>query len=115
MHLHSSRAKWFWLSQVISGVALFFFVGLHFYLQHYAVVGGLRDFQQILDYLTNWWALVLEWLFLSVVTVHAILGLRSIMLDIGMNSRRMDIFSFLAVVFIIVYGIELTMEILRWK
>jgi succinate dehydrogenase hydrophobic anchor subunit len=115
MRLYSSREKWFWLSQVISGVALFFFAGLHFYLQHYAVAGGLRDFQQILDYLTNWWALLLEWLFLLVVTVHAILGLRAIMLDFGIHPKRTDILSLLAVVFIFIYGVELTLEILRWK
>ena len=115
MSLSPSRAKWFWLIQVISGVVLFFFVGLHFYLQHYAVVGGLRDFQQILDYLTNWWALLLEWLFLLVVTVHAILGLRAIMLDLGIHPQRTDILSLLAVVFILIYGVELTLEILRWK
>ena len=54
---------------------------------HFIVKGGLRDFADVVSYLRNPIILVLEVLFLVVVTIHAMLGVRSIVLDFGISDR----------------------------
>ena len=76
------KASWGWLWQVFTGVGLVFLLGLHFIAK-----GGLRDFADVVSYLRNPIILVLEVLFLVVVTVHAMLGVRAIMMDFGLSDR----------------------------
>ncbi len=109
------KVKWFWTLQVISGASLFIFVGAHIYLQHFVVSGGLRDFQQIVDYLSLWWALPFEWLFLVTVTAHAILGIRAILFDCGVKPKFVNTLSILSFILIVIYGTWLVLYILRWK
>ena len=72
-----------WLWQVFTGVGLVFLLGLHFIANHFIAKGGLRDFADVVAYLRNPIFLVLEVLFLVVVTTHAMLGVRAILLDFG--------------------------------
>lgn len=109
------KAKWLWVIQVLSGFSLFVLVSIHIYLQHFAVAGGLRNFEQIVDYISLWWALPLEWLFLVSVTIHAILGIRAILIDVGLKIKTVNRLSIFMIVVIVIYGIGLTLNILRWK
>ena len=56
---------------------------------HFVVdeIGGLRTYQQVLDYIGTPLIFVIEGVFLVVVTVHAMLGLRSVLLDFGLTER----------------------------
>ena len=76
-----------WLWQVFTGVGLVFLLGLHFIANHFIAKGGLRDFADVVSYLRNPIILVLEVLFLIVVTVHAMLGVRAIATDFGLSDR----------------------------
>jgi succinate dehydrogenase hydrophobic anchor subunit len=76
-----------WLWQVITGVGLVLLLGLHIIAQHFIAKGGLRDFAEVLAYLRSPVFLVLEVSFLVVVTAHAMLGVRAILLDFGMPAR----------------------------
>ncbi len=77
-----------WLLQAASGIVLLFLLGLHIIAQHFAAAEGMRNFQDVLNYIRNPLVLVLEVLFLVVVTYHAMLGLRAVITDLGLTQRE---------------------------
>ncbi len=85
--VRSAGGGWGWLLQVITGAALLVLVVVHLVAQHFVVQapGGLRDHAQVLAYLSNPVIVVIESLFLVAVTWHAMLGVRSILLDLGLG------------------------------
>jgi succinate dehydrogenase hydrophobic anchor subunit len=85
----STRSRsWRWTA--ITGVALLALVTIHMVAHHFVVgsIGGLRTYAQVLDYIGTPVIFVIEGVFLVVVTVHAMLGLRSVLLDFGLTERR---------------------------
>ena len=76
-----------WLWQVFTGIGLVILLGLHFIANHFIAKGGLRDFADVVAYLRNPAILVLEVLFLLCVTSHALLGVRAILVDLGLSER----------------------------
>jgi succinate dehydrogenase cytochrome b556 subunit len=76
-----------WILQVVSGVLLVLLLGLHIVTQHFVVKGGLRDYAQVVSYLSNPVVLAVESLFVVVLIWHAMLGLRAILLDFGFGRR----------------------------
>jgi succinate dehydrogenase / fumarate reductase membrane anchor subunit len=56
---------------------------------HFVVneVGGLRTYRQVLEYIGNPVILVIESLLLVTVTAHAMLGLRSVLLDLNLTTK----------------------------
>ena len=85
----SARARaWRWTA--ISGVSLLVLVTIHMVAHHFVVdeIGGLRTYRQVLEYISTPVILIIEAVFLVVVTVHAMLGLRSVLLDFGLPDRR---------------------------
>jgi succinate dehydrogenase hydrophobic anchor subunit len=76
-----------WIFQVISGVLLLLLLGAHIVTQHFVVKGGLRDYAQVLSYLSNPAVLAVESLFVIVLIWHAMLGLRAVLLDFGPGRR----------------------------
>ncbi|MBI3647401.1 MAG: hypothetical protein HY240_01345 [Actinobacteria bacterium] len=81
-----------WRATALSGVAVLALVTVHMVAHHFVVqsVGGLRSYRQVLEYIGNPVIFVIESLFLVVVTWHAMLGLRSVLFDLGLSetSRR---------------------------
>ncbi len=105
-----------WLWQVLTGVGLVFLLGLHFIANHFIAKGGLRDFADVVSYLHNPIILVLEVLFLVVVTVHAMLGVRAIVTDFGLSDRvekRLSQALTGVGVLTVVYGLWLTWTIIH--
>ena len=105
-----------WLWQVFTGVGLVFLLGLHFIANHFIVKGGLRDFANVVSYLRNPIILVLEVLFLVVVTTHAMLGVRAIVMDFGLSDRiekRLSQALTIIGVLTVVYGLWLTWTIIH--
>lgn len=84
----STRSRsWRWTA--ITGVALLALVTIHMVAHHFVVdsIGGLRTYPDVLDYISTPIIVVLEGVFLVVVTAHAMLGLRSVLLDFGLSVR----------------------------
>jgi succinate dehydrogenase membrane anchor subunit len=82
------RARaWRWTAG--SGCALLALVTVHMIANHFVVdeAGGLRNYRQVLDYLAHPVIFVIEALLLTTVTIHAMLGIRSIVLDLGLTPR----------------------------
>jgi succinate dehydrogenase hydrophobic anchor subunit len=105
-----------WLWQAFTGVGLVILLGLHFIANHFIVKAGLRDYSQVVAYLRNPVILCLEVLFLLCVTTHALLGVRSILLDFGLSEtmeRRLDQVLKFAGMLTVGYGLALTWMIVR--
>ncbi len=79
-----------WRLTAGSGVALIVLIAAHMVANHFVVesVGGLRSYDQVVEYLANPVMLAVEIAFLIVVTIHAMLGLRSVIFDLTGDDRR---------------------------
>ena len=75
-----------WLSTALTGIALLVLVTVHMVAHHFVVaeIGGLRTYEQVLDYVGNPVIFTIEAVFLIVVTWHAMLGLRAVLLDLAL-------------------------------
>jgi succinate dehydrogenase cytochrome b556 subunit len=103
-----------WVAQAISGVLLLGLLGLHMIAHHFVVKGGLRDYQQVLVYLGNPLILVIELVFLVVVTYHALVGVRSIIFDLGLEpGQERTVTGVLTVIgaIVIIYGFYLAIAL----
>ena len=77
-----------WLVQSILGLLVIALLGLHMVAHHFIVEGGLRGFDQVIVYVQNPVIFVIEVAFLITVTVHALLGVRSVIMDLGLSGGR---------------------------
>jgi succinate dehydrogenase hydrophobic anchor subunit len=78
-----------WRLTALTGVALLLLVTVHMVANHFVVheVGGLRTYHQVLEYVGNPVIFTIESFFLLFVTLHAMLGLRSVLLDLDPGQR----------------------------
>jgi succinate dehydrogenase hydrophobic anchor subunit len=78
-----------WRATAFTGIALLALLTVHMVAHHFVVesVGGLRTYDQVLDYIADPVIFAIEGLFLVVVTVHAMLGLRSVLFDLATGER----------------------------
>jgi succinate dehydrogenase hydrophobic anchor subunit len=85
-----SARVWHWTAG--TGMALVLLATMHIVAQHFIVdqKGGLRTYAEVLSYVSNPVIFVLEAAFLVVVTIHAALGVRGVLLDRdpGPTTRR---------------------------
>jgi succinate dehydrogenase hydrophobic anchor subunit len=72
-----------WFIKVLAGGLIFVFLVIHFIVNHLIAPGGLFTYKDIVEYYQNPIVLVMEGCFLTFVLVHALLGLRSIILDLN--------------------------------
>lgn len=103
-----------WILQAGSGVLLLALLGLHMVMQHYVVEGGMRDYNEVIEYMAKPALMLLEVLFLIDVTYHAMVGLRSIIFDLGIKeSTQKIVTNVLWVVGIatVIYGIWLAIHL----
>jgi succinate dehydrogenase hydrophobic anchor subunit len=71
----------------VTGVAVLGLVTAHMVANHFVVPGGLRDHAQVVEWLATPAVAALEAAFLLVVTWHALLGVRAILVDLGLPPR----------------------------
>jgi succinate dehydrogenase hydrophobic anchor subunit len=113
---HGPRHAPPFVGQVVSGVALLILLGLHMIAQHFIVPRGLRDFEEVIDWLGNPVMIAIEVAFLVVVTYHALIGVRAVLFDFGFSDRGVRrITNLLWVVGIatVVYGVALLAVVLN--
>ena len=109
-----ASSTWYW--QIFTGIALVLLLGLHFVANHFIAAGGIRDFADVVSYLRNPIVLVLEVLFLIVVAIHAMLGVRAIVIDFGISSqaeKRLSQTLTVIGVLTVAYGLWLTWAIIH--
>lgn len=78
-----------WRVTAFTGVALVVLLAVHMVAHHFVVetTGGLRTYDQVLDYISSPVILAVEGVFLVVVTVHAMLGMRSVLFDLATDEN----------------------------
>ena len=104
-----------WLLQAVSGLLLIVLLALHLVANHFVVPGGLQTYQDVIRYLANPLILVLETIFLCVVTSHALLGVRAILLDFSLSPKSERLINLILSglgVLIVLYGLWLTLIII---
>lgn len=107
-------SSWSWILQAFTGVMLVVLLGLHMFVQHFVVQGGLRNYQQVVQYISNPFVFLLEVAFLIIVTWHALLGVRAVILDLGLqpaSERKVTAVLSIIGVITIAYGIWLSATI----
>lgn len=82
MSAERDRSGSLWVLQAFSGLFLVLILGLHMIAHHFIVEGGLRDYQQVLDYVANPAIFVTEIAFVILAVIHSMLGTRAIILDL---------------------------------
>jgi len=110
--------SWGWFWQAVTGIGLIVLLALHMIAHHFVVPEGLRNFQEVQDYLRTPIIVILEVLFLAAVVPHALLGVRAILFDLGLSeraekrvSRALTVIGALT----IGYGLWLTWTITQFK
>ncbi len=110
------EGTWLWLYKIVAGGVIVILLGVHFIVNHLVAPQGLLTYQDVLRYYTIPIVPIMEIAFLIFVISHALIGLRSIILDLnpsGKLLRVIDIVFIAAGVIFSVYGIWLVMVIVQ--
>ncbi len=112
----SHEGTWLWLYKIIAGGLIVILLGVHFIVNHLVAPEGLLTYNDVLRYYTTPIIPVMEIAFLIFVISHALIGLRSIVLDLNPSAkllRVIDIIFIAAGVASTIYGIWLVMVIVQ--
>jgi succinate dehydrogenase hydrophobic anchor subunit len=107
----AEKPSWGWILQAVTGVFVLVLITVHMVANHFIVSRGLRDFHDVIAYLSNPFVIAWEVVFLVVVTWHGLLGLRAVLFDFGFGPRAQRRISLLLAavgVVAVVYGMWLT-------
>ena len=103
-----------WLVQAGLGIMLVILLAIHLIVNHWAAPQGLLRYEDVVHYYDIPGIAWMEAIFLITVTVHCMLGLHSILLDLNMSARLTRVATLL-ITFVgltaIVYGAWLTRTI----
>ena len=116
MAARRDRSGSLWLVQAFSGLLLVFILGAHMIAHHFIVEGGLRDYQQVLDYVANPVVFDIEVLFVILGVVHALLGVRAIITDLRPSAGTLRVVNWALALFGLVaigYGLWLALALQR--
>jgi len=116
MAAQRDRSGAMWLVQALTGLLLVVILGTHMIAHHFIVEGGLRDYQQVLDYVANPVVFTIEVVFVIVGVIHALLGVQAIITDLRPAPRTMRVIEWaLRVVALIAigYGVYLALALQR--
>lgn len=102
------RGMWPWLIQRITGAVLLVFLGLHFFITHFAVEGNI-NFQIVTERFSRkasfWHAW--DWMLLGLALFHGVNGIRAIILDFGVKRVTARILFWLMIILclaVFIYG-----------
>jgi succinate dehydrogenase / fumarate reductase membrane anchor subunit len=98
---------WLWLYKIIAGLVIVVLLGVHFVVNHLVAPEGLLTYTDILRYYTIPVVPFMELVFLIFVISHALVGMRSIILDLNPSNailRVVDVVFLVAGIGFSVYG-----------
>ena len=116
MAARRDRSGSLWLVQAFSVLLRVFILGTHMVAHDFIVEGGLRDYQQVLDYVANPVVFVIEVLFVILGVVHALLGVRAIITDLRPSAGTLRVVNWALALFGLVaigYGLWLALALQR--
>ncbi len=103
-----------WLVKIIAGMFIVILLAIHLIVNHLLAPEGLLSYADVIAYYKNPIIPAMEIAFLLVVLVHALLGARSIILDIQPSDRFMKILDTVLVgtgILAFTYGVWLALTI----
>ena len=103
-----------WFVQSSLGVLLIVLLGVHLAVNHWVAPSGLLSYADVIRYYDIPGIAWMEIIFLVVVTVHALMGVHAILLDLALSSTARKILTRILVVMgmvIVVYGVWLTLVV----
>ena len=116
MSARRDRSGAMWLMQAITGLLLVGILGTHMIAHHFIVEGGLRDYQQVLDYVANPIVFAIEVVFVIVAVIHALLGVQAIITDLRPAPRTLRVIEWVlrgVALVAIGYGVYLALALQR--
>ncbi|MBP6788362.1 MAG: hypothetical protein KA170_12285 [Candidatus Promineofilum sp.] len=116
MATRRDRSGSLWLVQAFSGLLLVFILGAHMIAHHFIVEGGLRNYQQVLEYVANPVVFIIEVLFVILAVIHALLGVRAIVIDLRPSAAAVRVVNWVLLVVgavTIGYGLWLALALQR--
>lgn len=108
------EGAWLWLFKIVAGLFIVILLGVHFVINHLVAPTGLLTYADVVAYYKVPIVPIMEGFFLVFVISHALVGLRSILLDLNPSDRLLkavDILFWLAGAGFSLYGIWLLIEI----
>jgi succinate dehydrogenase/fumarate reductase cytochrome b subunit len=87
-------SSWAWMLQAASGIVLVVLVTLHMAAQHFSGQQGILGYGEVIAYLRNPVAFLVETVFAGAVIFHALAGVRAILIDLGVSGdgeRRLSL------------------------
>ncbi len=108
------EGTWLWLYKIVAGLLIVVIMGIHLVVNHLAAPSGLLTYAEVVAYFQNPWVVAMEIVFLIFVVSHALVGMRSILLDLNPSEKTLkavDIFLWLFGAGSIIYGIWLALAI----
>lgn len=99
-----------WLIKIVTGFFIIFLLGIHFVVNHLIGATGLLTYADIVAYYSNPIIPLMEIVFLIFIVSHALIGLRSIILDLRPSQGVLQAINWLFTavgVVSVVYGIWL--------
>ena len=103
-----------WLAKIITGLLIIVILVIHFIVNHLEAETGLLSYADVVKYYQNPVIVVMEIAFLIFVVSHALMGVRSVILDLKPSRsflRVLDGVFVLAGAGAMVYGIWLALTI----
>ena len=76
-----------WLFKIVAGLLIVVLLGVHFVVNHLVAPEGLLSYEDVIRYYDNPIFPIMEVFFLVFVIAHALVGLRSILLEIQVAGR----------------------------
>lgn len=108
------ESTWLWLYKIAAGFLIVLLLGVHFVVNHLVAPTGLLTYEDVIRYYQVPIVPVMEVIFLTVVVSHALVGMRSILLDLNPSDRVLKAFDILFLLVgsgFILYGIWLVVVI----
>jgi succinate dehydrogenase / fumarate reductase membrane anchor subunit len=81
--MKNAETFWTWFAKIAAGLLILVILGVHFVVNHAVAPGGLLSYADVVRYYQNPLIVVMEIAFLVFVVSHALLGLRSILIDLN--------------------------------
>ena len=85
------ESTWLWLYKIIAGVLIVFLLGIHLIVNHMIAASGLLSYGEVVSYYKIPFVVGMEVIFLMLVVSHALVGLRSILLDLNPSDKLLKI------------------------
>lgn len=78
----TGEGAWLWFFKLVSGAVILVILGVHLVVNHFIGENGLLTYQDVVAYYQNIVIPVMEFVFLVFVVSHALVGVRSVILDL---------------------------------